>query len=319
MLLKFVDRVTELRRLEELSREGFYPVLYVYGPEGCGKTRLLKEFIRRVEGREDFITIYVDALEGTDLRRAVLGSDDLVRAASDLLTEYVGGPIGKFLASLISKLVTELSRRLTFRGKHVVIAVDDVSRALGLDSIGVYVKNLLNLLEEIMSTYGASTALVVVTTSEGVSRDEVAKHTYASLAMIWNLMKEPFSELAKQLSPPNQEVVERTWYLTSGNPRMLLEVALGHKWDLNSWLKSIYEDKVKDVKLRLGKDVTEEITEDPDALLNYPEVAELLIKKNLAIKVSSVTLGEELSPNKELGIGRYYAWQANAYRELMMS
>ncbi|RLE83654.1 MAG: hypothetical protein DRJ67_11815, partial [Thermoprotei archaeon] len=48
---RFVDRIEELEFLEELSIKGFYPVLYIYGPEGCGKTRLLREFYSRIGGR----------------------------------------------------------------------------------------------------------------------------------------------------------------------------------------------------------------------------------------------------------------------------
>lgn len=47
VLPRFVDRVMELNWLRDWSSGFRYVPLYIYGPEGCGKTRLLKEFARK--------------------------------------------------------------------------------------------------------------------------------------------------------------------------------------------------------------------------------------------------------------------------------
>jgi len=50
MSVRFINRVEELEALRRFSSE-FRPVpLYIYGAEGCGKTRLLKEFVERLHG-----------------------------------------------------------------------------------------------------------------------------------------------------------------------------------------------------------------------------------------------------------------------------
>lgn len=318
MMLRFVNRASELHTLLSLAERGFYPVLYIYGPEGCGKTRLLREFLKNIRGRRGFVVVYIDALESEDPRKAVMGSNEVYNAVAGLLAGYIGGGIGKAIASSISRLVSEIARRVGLRGKHVVVAVDDVAKVLGVNGVEVYMKNLLKLLEELLTSYGASTALVIATTSEGLSRDLVARHTYASVAMIWNLSKDAFKELVKQLEPPSKDVAEDTWYLTSGNPRMLLEIAIGYRWELGRWLRNLYENRIRDVELRLGRDTVVEIAEDPDAVAKYPDIAEFLIDKNLVMKTSPLLGGGALKPDREMGIGRYYAWQANAYKELLI-
>jgi len=306
-MLRFVNRASELYTLLSLAERGFYPVLYIYGPEGCGKTRLLREFLKDICGRRGFVVVYIDALESEDPRKAVMGSNEVYNAVAGLLAGYIGGGIGKAIASSISRLVSEIARGVGLRGKHVVVAVDDVAKVLGVNGVEVYMKNLLKLLEELLTSYGASTALVIATTSEGLSRDLVARHTYASVAMIWNLSKDAFKELVKQLEPPSKDVAEDTWYLTSGNPRMLLEIAIGYRWELGRWLRNLYENRIRDVELRLGRDTVVEIAEDPDAIAKYPDIAEFLIDKNLVMKISPLLGGGVLKLDREMGIGRYYA------------
>jgi len=190
-----------------------------------------------------------------------------------MVSNFLGSSVSKLLSLALSRLISEVAKRIIFKDRHLVIVVDDVTRALGLEGIDIYVKNLLNLLEESLSTYEVSTALIIAMTSEGLSKDLPSRHTHASLVMMWNLLEKPFSELAYQLSPPNNEIVEHAWYLTNGNPRMLIELASGFNRDLATWLKSNYESKIKGTTTALSKEVIEEITNDLDTLINYPELA----------------------------------------------
>ena len=89
---KFVDRAEELKFLEELAAGGFYPVLYVYGPEGCGKTRLLRELYSRIRGREGFTAVYVDAQAAGSVRNAVYGPPEAVRLIAEAAAELAGPP-----------------------------------------------------------------------------------------------------------------------------------------------------------------------------------------------------------------------------------
>ena len=66
---RFVDREAELARLHSYAEKGMHAPLLLYGPEGCGKTRLLLELVRRLRGRE-YLVVYVDALEEDSLEPA---------------------------------------------------------------------------------------------------------------------------------------------------------------------------------------------------------------------------------------------------------
>ncbi len=51
-------------------------------PEGCGKTRLLRELTDRVRRREDYLAIYVDAQSTGGLEEALAEPQELVRYLS---------------------------------------------------------------------------------------------------------------------------------------------------------------------------------------------------------------------------------------------
>jgi Cdc6-like AAA superfamily ATPase len=58
--------------------------LYIYGPEGSGKTRLLKEFTLRLKEYlgGDSIAVYINALEGESVENALLLSEPLQELSS---------------------------------------------------------------------------------------------------------------------------------------------------------------------------------------------------------------------------------------------
>ena len=80
--LSFIDRVVELGMLIEMSAKGRYLPLYIYGPEGCGKTRLLLEFSNVLRDREDCVVIYIDAL-------TILSIDSMMRSTSKYVAEML--------------------------------------------------------------------------------------------------------------------------------------------------------------------------------------------------------------------------------------
>jgi Cdc6-like AAA superfamily ATPase len=58
--------------------------LYIYGPEGSGKTRLLKEFTLRLKEYlgGGSIAVYINALEGESVENALLLSEPLQELSS---------------------------------------------------------------------------------------------------------------------------------------------------------------------------------------------------------------------------------------------
>jgi len=70
------------------------------------------------------------------------------------------------------------------------VMADDVFQAIGLDAVAAYVKALLNLIEYPASRY--ERMVVLVATSEGVSRREVGRHLWAEVVPMWNMSKEGF-------------------------------------------------------------------------------------------------------------------------------
>ena len=58
--VEFVDRERALKQIEELAEKGTYPVHVVYGPEGCGKTALLRQAKAMLEEEFGYYVVYVN-------------------------------------------------------------------------------------------------------------------------------------------------------------------------------------------------------------------------------------------------------------------
>jgi len=166
--LRFVNREPELDKMMRWAREGRYTPVFLYGPEGCGKTRLLKEFYQRLSQHEDYIIVYIDALEEKIPEKALLGSEKVLDVAKSIV-EQIGGPVGKALADSVEALLEELYKRIKFKDKHVILLIDDVASPLGLDYIELYAKRLLSLSEELIWRMKARSALLIATTSESLT------------------------------------------------------------------------------------------------------------------------------------------------------
>jgi len=316
VVTRFVDRDAELSRLLELCERGFYPVLYVYGPEGCGKTRLVKELIDRVAGRGSYVAIYVDAQSVSSLEEAVFGPPEVVRVVAEAVGSVVGG-LGAAVARVLPYAVRKALER-SVRGRRVVVVVDDVARPLGLEAVEGFAKKLLDLVEWLL-TRGAASVLAIATTSEGASLEALWRHNYVYPTLLWNLPRRGFEELAHQLDPPSEEVVEEAWRLTGGNPRMLIEIARGFGWSIDTWFRRRVVDRVEALCTRVRAEGLEEhlrlAIEDPDHLLEARELYRLLLEENLVLYKRVATLaGTYVEPDHELGIGRYIAWQTPAHR-----
>jgi len=329
---KFVNRKPELESLKNLAHQGSPSVLYIYGPEGCGKTRLLKEFIKRFND----IGIYIDALEKESPTKAITPSKSLKPAQTLITTlaEQVTGPIGKWLASKIFTLLDKIITKIELQDRHLVIIVDDITRALGLEEIELYIKWLYEAIHKIHEAHKPKTTLIIATTSEGYSFRRIARHTYNIINLIWNLDQKAYEELTKQLKPPNKETTDKTWKLTGGNPRRTIEIATIYNWNTDTWinqLKHVLRDTANIIKANNLTKETTQLIEDPDILDKNPtpklrKAYELLLEHNLMMytgtpPLTSWTQKDKTKwtpkPNPELGIGKYYSWQIPAYKEIL--
>jgi len=311
-VVKFVDRVRELHQLDEIvSRGTAFPVA-IYGPEGCGKTALLKYVARSLAKRSDTIVIYIDALEQFELEKALLSSH---REVLEVVRDVSSVPIGSALARLCMSLVTRLASRISLKGKNVVLLIDDVYRAIGLENVDRYTKSLYEWIGYLHEKFEVSNVAIILTTSEGVSKRELSKHTYVDLRMLWNLSREGFEELVQQLDQLRNVDVEELWILTGGNPRALIDIAR-RGWNVERWMEYLYEGKIRRAMHLVGREKLRSLAEDPDSDW---VAAERLEEMGLMIELRRASaVGTVPDPCTELGVGRDWAWQLPAYRYVVL-
>ncbi len=303
--VNFVDREVELSQLFDFAERGHPFPIAVYGPEGCGKTTLLKCFLEELRDR-DYVAIYVDALELQDLNRAMLCTH---REVWEIVQSLAGAvPVGENIAKTITLLLRKLHEKLSLRGKRLVVILDDVYRAVGIENAVRYTKLLYEWISNLHTEFNVKHVLFVLTTSEGLSKRELYRHTYVHVYMMWNLPKEGFYELVRQLDVPVDPDV--LWRLTGGNPRVLIDIAT-HSWDIDRWLRYVIH-RVSSLVRDLDQDRLRRLAEDPDSDW---ELAKVLEERGLMIELNRAhVLGIEPKPDPELGIGKEWAWQIPAYR-----
>ena len=315
-----VDREAELTALESMALRGSQLPVYIYGPEGCGKTRLLRELARRLGGRGGFVVVYVDALR-EDARSALqVGGADVAVELLEAIASRFGG--GGGLARRIGALVRELAKRTLLKDRRVVLLLDDIARSLGLERIEAYVKSLESLALELLEVYGAASVLMVATTSEGVSLEKLSRHTYADVRLLWNLAPDAARSLAGLLGADGEAVDYAVDY-AGGNPREIIELGIRYRWNLEAWLSERIEPRLHHPVRRLLemglKRELQLLAEDPDILWLKPSpqltrAYRLLVRWNLmAYKGYPTLAGGKLPPNPQHGIGEHYAWQLPAY------
>ncbi len=315
MLIRFVNRSEELSILMRYAEVGHYPIYLIYGPEGCGKTRLLKEFISNLRGKNEYLVTYLDALESSSIEDALLGPKELVEAAVGIASSLISGSVGEVLTRLLPQLIKKVLGSVV-KGKHVVIAVDDVAKPLGKELIETYTKKLLDLTEWLMSR-DARSVFVIVTSSEGSTYEYLYRHNYVNIQTLWNLSEEATNELLKVLKAP-KELWQNLYLYSGGNPRTLIELStLG--WSMEKHLSRLrrkYGPVLHRIAIKYSENLNE-VLNDVDSLIKYPELSNELINANLVAPVTRPCLGHTPRVSKELGVGKYYAWQVPAYRYLI--
>ncbi|AAL62768.1 MAG: ATP-binding protein [Pyrobaculum sp.] len=312
--VEFVDRELALKKVEEWAERSTRLPKVVFGPEGCGKTAWLRQSAVLLK-ELGFHVIYVDPLR--KYFEAYTDVKEVARRLADAAAKTLGVAEIK-LASLVIDLADELIRR---RKRKIAILADDVFQAIGLGEAAKYVKALLGIIE--YPPRSVEAIVVVVATSEGVTRREIGRHRWADLLPMWNLPKEGFKQLYDQI-PGEKPSFEKVWRATGGNPHLLGELYEA-KWDVGIVVDKLVERK------RLAPGFTakwrpwlEKAVEDPDALWSPDAPMELIDEleaRNLIVYLlserdSRLWAGEP-PPERdaELGIGRRVAWQTPLHRE----
>jgi len=213
-----------------------------------------------------------------------------------------------------------------FNKPKVAVLMDDIFQAVGLDKAEVYVKTLLNLIEWPPAEY--ERIVVLVASSEGVTRERVGRHRWADIFVMWNMSKEGFRQLYDVLPGPKPPFDE-AWKWTGGNPDAL-EGLFKAGWDVEQLVERLVISKsLDDVVSRLDSaklEVLREAVEDPDVIFRrirereVQELRDMLVEKNLIVRVwdRKPYLWVDTPPperDPELGIGRHYAWQTPLHRE----
>ncbi len=312
---EFVDRDRALAQLVEWAERGTRFPVVIFGPEGCGKTAFLRQasVMLRELGYDVFYLHPLDKVFAAEVDDA-----DVKTLFAELVRKTLEDERWGRLALAVFDLVREVLKK---RRRKIAIIADDVFQAIGLDKAAAYVKGLLNMIEH--PVYRYENIVVLVATSEGVSRREIGRHFWAVLRPMWNMPQEGFQQLYDKVPEPKPPF-EDVWRWTGGNPRML-----GRLYSSGWAVGRVAEDVIREKGLtaefvrRWGRWL-EVAVEDPEVFWagGAPEeLARELEARNLIVYNMydrDPYFWIDAPPPKrdpELGIGKNVAWQTPIHRE----
>ena len=310
-MLPFVGRRAELEAVKRHNAGQMLMPLFVFGPEGCGKSRLFREAVRRFrEWYPDGEALLIDATVDDVDRVFAASSDDARREAVEefvgALSQFAGaGPLSAPLGKLAARLYARLAKRVYGRARRALIVVDELVGAFGVADVDRVAKGMYHV-TDVSLREGDRDRIVnfFVLTSEGESRRRLARHSYVWQAYVWNLPRGDFEELyyrVRELRPGPAPPFDEVWRLYGGNPRALEELAaLG--WDTGTHRRRLAMHRnmgaTADLlrKRRLAS-LALRVVEDVD-YLHSGEEAELLDLAHILVRANLVA---ELPRGIELG------------------
>ena len=312
---EFVDRDRALAQLVEWAERGTRFPVVIFGPEGCGKTAFLRQAaaVLREFGYDVF---YLHPLDR--VFEAEVDDPDVKTLFVDLVRRTLEDERWGRMALAVFDLVREVLKK---RRRKIAVIADDVFQAIGLDKAAAYVKGLLNMIEH--PVYRYENIVVLVATSEGMSRSEIGRHRWADIMPMWNMPREGFQQLYERIPGPKPSF-EEVWRLTGGNPEMLLRLYKAG-WNAEEVVLRLMQNKQLSAEfVSRWRRWLEAAVEDPEALWS-PDAPEELIKQlvernlivyNMYDRRPSFWVDQpppERDP--ELGIGKNVAWQTPIHRE----
>jgi hypothetical protein len=167
---EFVDRDRALAQVAEWAERGTWPPFVVFGPEGCGKTAFLRQAVAMLRDL-GYDVFYLHPLDKVFL--AEVDDPDVKSLFLDLVRKTLEDERCGRLAMAVFDLLREILKK---RRRKIAIIADDVFQAIGLDKAAAYVKGLLNTIEH--PVYRYENIVVLVATSEGISRREIERHRW---------------------------------------------------------------------------------------------------------------------------------------------
>jgi hypothetical protein len=315
--VEFVDRDRGIEQVLEWSERGTWFPIVVFGPEGCGKTAWLLQAVEILK-EMGYNVIYFNPLRKRFEAEVCIESvrHTILERVRQVSTEYE-------FAKLVWLVIDVAVEALKHGRKRIAIIVDDAFQYLSPREAAIVVKGLLEIIEHPVERYEKIVAIAA--TSEGLSRAEIGRHLWAWIMPMWNMSREGFEQLYRQIPEPKPSF-EEVWRLTGGNPRMLANL-YQMKWSVDEAIKSIITFKKLDTfTLTLSAEERKwllEAVENPDTLLTKEKLPLIhkLIELNLII--DSITYRDlelwidQPPPQKdlELGIGKHIAWQTPLHRE----
>ena len=315
--VEFVDRDRGIKQVYEFGEKGTRFPIVVFGPEGCGKTAWLRQSVEVLRDL-DYDVIYINPLRKEFL--AEVGVRDLrdliTQIAKDIVLEHV-------VLRVVWGVITLAREAIRLGRSKLAVIVDDAFQLIGVKESAFLVKSLLELIEHPPTSYDR--VVVLVATSEGLSREEIGRHRWAWLKPMWNMCREGFKELYNKIPEPKPNF-EDVWRWTGGNPSILSQLYQAG-WDVSVVIDNI----VRERKLRrhvesldeVERKWLEEAVEDPDSLFIRERLPLMsrLVELNMIVDSIEGREGwywiDEPPPEKdlELGIGRYVAWQTPIHKE----